>query len=147
FDSLTNNANLQWSMSGPAGAVVSNFAFNASDNALNNPVLALTAGDYILTVAAASQVTGSYSFRLSDLASASPFSLNAQVGGKLDPASSTNLHQFSAKAGDALYFESLKLPFALGSSTNTTQLRLVDPFGHILFRAFLGSDAGRVTLP
>ena len=41
----------------------------------------------------------------------------------------------------------MKVPFALGTANNTTQYRLVDPFGHILFTANLGTDAGRVTLP
>src|SRR5207253_3020033 len=74
FDSLTNSDNLQWTLSGPAGDTVSNRAFSRSDaGSQTNPVLALPAGAYTLTVTAAGQVTGPYSFRLSDLSSAPSF--------------------------------------------------------------------------
>jgi hypothetical protein len=148
FDSLTSNDNLHWSLSGPGGAVVSNRSFSGSDGgSVNNPMLAVTAGAYTLTVAAPGQVTGAYAFRLSDLATAVPFTPNTPVGGKLSPGNSTNFHQFTAKAGDSYYFESLKIPFALGTSSNDVQWRLVDPYGNILFNANIGTDAGRVTLP
>src|SRR5205085_8240892 len=59
FDAITNNSNLQWSLSGPPGAVVSNRPFTTSDgNNITNPVLALPAGAYTLTVAATDATTG-----------------------------------------------------------------------------------------
>ena len=52
FDSLTNNANLRWSLTGPGGTPVSNRAFTGSDASgiSGNPVLSLPAGAYTLTV-------------------------------------------------------------------------------------------------
>lgn len=148
FDALTNNNNLQWSLTGPGGSVVSNRTFNNSDASNNtNPVLALTAGNYVLTVHAPPQATGAYSFRLSDLASAAPVTLNTEISGRLNPGNSTNLYQFTANAGDAYYFESLKFPFALSGSSSTADWRLVDPYGNILFNVNLGTDAGRLSLP
>jgi RHS repeat-associated protein len=147
FDSLTNNNSLQWTLSGPGGSVVSNRSFNGSDAAaVTNPVLALTAGNYALTIGAPGQVTGPYSFRLSDLTSAAPVSFNTQIIGTLNPGNSTNLYQFTANAGDSFYFASLKIPFAL-SGSSTADWRLVDPYGNILFSVNLGTDGGRFTLP
>ena len=78
FDSLTNSNSIQWSLSGPLGAVVTNRTFSASDStAVTNPVLALPAGAYLLTVNAPGQVTGAYAFRLSDLATP-PLSASTQ---------------------------------------------------------------------
>jgi RHS repeat-associated protein len=147
FDSLTNNNNLQWSLTGPGG-VVANRTFNNADATNSaNPVMALTAGDYVLTINAPGQTTGPYSFRLSDLASATSISLNTQVSGRLNPGNSTNLYQFTANAGDSYYFESLKIPFVLSGPQSTALWRLVDPYGNIVFSVSLGTDGGRITLP
>ena len=119
FDSMTNNSNLRWSLAGPGGTLVSNRAFTASDGSgiSGSPALALLAGAYTLTVSGAGQTTGAYAFRLSDLASAAPLTLNAPTSGRLSPANSTNLYQFTANAGDSFYFESTYIPFSLGTSS------------------------------
>ena len=72
FDSLTNNANLRWSLSGPSGTPVSNRTFTTSDGSgiSGNPVLSLPAGAYTLTVSGVGATTGAYSFRLLDLSQA-----------------------------------------------------------------------------
>ena len=73
FDALTDNGNFQWSLTGPRGATVSNRSFGASDGqGIPNPVLALPTGSYTLTVSATGPTAGAYSFRLSDLATATP---------------------------------------------------------------------------
>ena len=68
FDSLSN-ANMTWSLSGPRGAVVTNRDFRSSDSwdIGGNPVLFLTAGDYLLSVDATGDTVGDYSARLVDL--------------------------------------------------------------------------------
>src|SRR6266568_446282 len=66
FDSVTNNPNLNWSLSGPTGALVDSRPFSASDGTAANSVLDLTAGDYTLTVDAPADITGAYTFRLID---------------------------------------------------------------------------------
>ena len=67
YDALTNISNLRWYLDGPAGNVVNNAAIN-SDNLLGT----LIAGNYTLTIFANNNndVTGSYQFRLFDLAEA-----------------------------------------------------------------------------
>ena len=108
FDSLTNDANLRWSLSGPAGTVVSNRAFASSDDSgISNPVLALPAGVYSLTVNAAGQATGAYSFILSNLAAATTLTPGTAVSGTLSPANSSNFYQFNAAAGQTMYFAHL----------------------------------------
>src|SRR5262249_31085502 len=74
FDALTNNSALEWSLSGPAGTTVKNLAFTASDSSTTglNPVQALPAGSYTLTILGTGQTTGAYAFRLSDLTEATP---------------------------------------------------------------------------
>ena len=143
FDSLTNNANLQWSLERPTGGTaVNNVTFAASDGFFgpSDPVLSLPAGAYILTVAGSGQTTGAYSFRLSDLATATLLTPGTAVSGTLAPANSTNLSQFSAAAGQAFYFA------RLSSSAGNTSLRLIDPYGNSLVSTGLSTDAGRVIL-
>lgn len=146
FDSRTNNANLQWVLSGPYGIIASGRAFNGSDAAsIANPLLPVGAGTYTLTVFGVGQATGAYEFSLEDLAAAQHFEVNTQVPGQLLPGNSTNLHSFTAQAGDSVYFESQFVLF--GITPVGGRWRLVDPFGNILFIATLGQDAGRFTLP
>jgi DNA polymerase III delta prime subunit len=81
FDFLAANTNydhyyLRWTLSGPQGAVASNRPFRASDSSDGTSIFDLGPGEYTLTVQApvdttyAADITGSYSFRLLDLASA-----------------------------------------------------------------------------
>ncbi len=141
FDSLTNSGNLQWSLTGPTGTVVSNRLFNNSDALELNadPVLALPLGDYTLTVVGSGQTTGAYSFRLSSLATASMLTPGTPVSGTLNPANSTVFYQFNATAGQSFYF-------AQQSGSTNVWWRLIDPYGNMLFSTFQSNDAGRLTL-
>ncbi len=146
FDSLTNNANFNWSLSGPAGSAVSNETFTASDGAsINNPVLNLVAGNYTLTVAGAGATTGAYSFRLSDMAAAPALTPGTPINGTLVNGISTDLYRFTATAGQSYYFAS---QVTSGNGGSTDRLRLVDPFGNLLFPSSQNptTDAGRITL-
>jgi RHS repeat-associated protein len=144
FDSLTNRNDIQWSLRGPGGAVVTNRTFSVSDVGTAHPVLAMAAGSYTLTVDAQGQATGAYSFRLSDLSTAGLCAFNTPVTGKL--TQNTNFYQFTASAGDSYFFESVRIPFTL-SSSDSAQWRLVDPYGNFVFNVALGTNAGRITLP
>ena len=141
FDSLTNNANLRWSLSGPIGTPVSNRTFTASDAAgiSGSPALALPAGDYTLTVSASGSNTGAYSFRLLDLSQATPLTPGTPVSGTFSPANGTTAYRFTASAGDSDYFARL-------SGSSSDYWRLIDPYGHLLFGTDLSTDGGRLTL-
>jgi RHS repeat-associated protein len=147
FDSLTNNANFLWSLTGPGGTAVNNRSFAQSD-ALNgpaDPALELPAGPYTLTVTGTAGATGAYAFELFDLAATAPVTINTPVLGKLSPGNSTNLYQFTAQAGQAFYFASNDVAFTLAGGNYLW--RLLDPYDNVLFKTILGSDAGLVTLP
>ncbi len=143
FDALTDNGNLQWSLSGPPGTVVSSRSFGASDGqGISNPVLALPAGAYTLTVTGTGRTAGDYSFRLSDLATAATLPLGTPVSHTFDPNNSTDLYQFNAAGGQSFYFASLGQTG--GNFRNSW--RLIDPYGNVVFNSFLANDAGRLTL-
>src|SRR4029077_249102 len=142
FDSLTNSANIQWSLVGPAGTAVSNRPFNGSDGIFSTPMPILPAGAYTLTVTGVGQTTGAYAFRLSDLASATPLIPGTPVSGTLDPANSTNLYRFTASAGDQYTF--LRQG---GSGAPNASWRLIDPYGNVLFNNALRTSSALLTLP
>ena len=73
FDSLTNDSGFTWTLTGPRGTEVNARSFQSSDAdsvGASNPVLNLIAGSYTLAVAGSGDHIGSYSFRLSNLSSA-----------------------------------------------------------------------------
>src|SRR5579883_2086515 len=140
FDSLTNNPDLEWSLSGPEGVVVANRAFNQSDGHTGNGVINLPAGDYLLTVTGIGRNTGGYQFRLFDLSTATPFSPGTLVSGSLNPADETVAYQFVAAAGTKVYFNSLA-----SAGIPNAYWRCLDPFGNQLFGEYL-ADFGPTTL-
>ena len=123
FDSLTNSS-IRWTLTGPAGTPVSNRAFNGSDALAGNGVLRLPAGSYALTANAAGTTTGPYSFRLLDLAAATPVTLGTPVSGTLDPANETDVYRFAAAAGDRVFFD------VQARSGGSARWRLLDPYGN-----------------
>src|SRR5207244_2560613 len=67
FDALTNNNNLTWTLTGPAGTAVSSRAFTTGVFEFDvNPVVGVPAGDYTLTIDLPGDQTGAYAFRLID---------------------------------------------------------------------------------
>ena len=85
FDSLTSDGSLTWSLSGPRGAEVNSRSFQSSDDgsfSSSNPVLNLIAGNYVLTVTGTAGHTGSYGFRVLDLASAPAVATASNNGGQ-----------------------------------------------------------------
>src|SRR5262245_31082226 len=144
FDSQTDNSNIHWSLSGPAGAAVSDRSFTSSDANGGDGVLHLPAGSYTLTVDGVKAATGPYAFRLVDLEAATPFTPGTPVTGALDPANGADAYRFEAQAGDRIFFD-----VQARSTTSGTRWRLLDPYGVAAFdRDFNGttSDAGPLTL-
>jgi hypothetical protein len=83
FDNLTSDGTLNWSLIGPTGTLVNQRSFPGSDgpNFTSDPVLNLSAGSYTLFVAGGGGSIN-YSFRLSDLASATPITPGTAVSGQ-----------------------------------------------------------------
>ncbi|ROZ64162.1 CARDB domain-containing protein [Ramlibacter sp. WS9] len=107
FDSLTNNANLNWSLTGPNGTIVDARDFISSDSAglSGSPAIELTAGDYTITVDADLDAIGSYGFRLLDLQDAFEISPGTAVTGQISPANETEIYKFNATAGDHFFLD------------------------------------------
>ncbi|MDP1667162.1 MAG: CARDB domain-containing protein [Methylobacter sp.] len=142
FDSLTDNSNMNWSLSGPDGAVVGNRRFTNSDSAYASasPLLNLAVGDYTLTVDANTDQIGAYSFRLIDVLKAQEIAPGTNVEGTLDLANQTNVYKFNATAGDHYYFNSLNL------TGENPYWRLIDPNGNNVFGpSYFTSDADITT--
>lgn len=144
FDSLTNDFDLRWTLTGPAGTVVSGRPFSNSDgqSIAGSPVVYVVAGDYTLTVAGFGNDAGPYSFRLSDLAAATSVTPGAATAGTLDSGNNTNLFRFQGTAGQAVYLASQ----VTSGSGFLDDWRLVDPYGNVGPAQTLGNDIGRITL-
>ncbi len=96
FDALTNNGNFKWSLTGADGKVVDSRSFAASDGyQINNPVLNLKAGSYLAS-SDYPNTNITYSFRLSDLKTASILTPDTSVSDQLDPGNQTDLYKFDA---------------------------------------------------
>src|SRR3546814_10282423 len=70
-----------------------------------NPVMMLQPGDYDIAISATGTYTGSYDFRLLDLAAANELTLGEDQTITLNPGNVTQLFAFDAVAGQRLYFD------------------------------------------
>ncbi|WP_245490441.1 hypothetical protein, partial [Mesorhizobium sp. M7A.F.Ca.US.011.01.1.1] len=124
FDALTSDGQLAWSLTGPHGSEVSGIAFSNSDGPSGSATSALdlVAGDYTLSVTGAADATGSYSFRLLDVATATPIASGTPVSGTLPTGTETALYRFDAQAGEKFFFDQQS------NSGGTAYWRLIDPF-------------------
>src|SRR5205085_11857624 len=106
FDSLTNDNRLRRRLIRTAGTHISNRNFNQSDSVdISDPQLRLPAGSYTLTVDGVGDEVTPYSFRLLDLATATPITPGTPFSGTLNPANETDAVKFTANAGDQFYFD------------------------------------------
>jgi hypothetical protein len=122
FDRLSN-AGFAWSLSGPAGQLVTrqvewqNALFDGLERLLLPP------GSYTLSIEHDGAGTGSFPFRLLAADSAQEFVAGAVTTGQLERATASQLYKIVLNAGDKLFLE----PRALaGGALNW---RLVDPWG------------------
>jgi len=141
FDAQTNNPNLQWSLSGPPGVLVSGRSLTSSDASTGNGVMNLAAGNYTLVVTGSSHNTGGYQFRLLDLSTAGLLTPGTPVSGSLNPANATVAYQFAAAAGTKVYFNDIS-----SSGVPNAYWRCLDPFGNLVFGRYFG-DFGPTVLP
>ncbi|MDZ4851893.1 MAG: hypothetical protein SGI77_21600 [Pirellulaceae bacterium] len=136
FDALVKTGAMVWSLEGPSGVIVTNR--NLESDSLYwsgiDPVLDLIAGNYQLTIDGSGDVTGPYSFRFSNLNSATPLTPGALVSGVIDPANEADIYRFTANVGERFYFDTrTTLP-------QNTAWRLISPIGTTLFSSQLGAD-------
>ncbi|WP_164766477.1 hypothetical protein, partial [Mesorhizobium sp. M7A.F.Ca.CA.001.15.1.1] len=102
-----------------------------SDGVSGTPLLDLVAGSYTLIVDGYLDATGPYSFRLLDVATATPITLGDPVSGTLPSGNDTALYRFDAQAGEKFFFDQQS------DSGGTVYWRLIDPFGRqVLFNGF-----------
>ena len=137
------NSTLNWTLTGPIGQVASR-AFNSSDGTYfgsGSPAVQLAAGTYTLRFTANTDATGTYSFRLLDLAAATPLTLGSPVAGALSPGSDTKAFSFTGAAGDKIYVAESSY------SGGNLVWRLVDPNNNQVFDTSFGSSPGQITLP
>ncbi|MDW8444847.1 MAG: LamG domain-containing protein [Acetobacteraceae bacterium] len=146
FDSLTNRSDIRWSLAGPTGAVVSDRQFDQSDGVtlFGSPVLLLEPGDYLLSVDGDGAATGSYAFRLLDLAQGVAVTPGEGVAGRLAEADHTQVYRFDAAAGSSFFFQRN----ALGGATagGTPHWRLLGPDHEVIFNSAF-ADVDVLTLP
>ncbi|NLX54539.1 MAG: hypothetical protein GXY58_05455, partial [Planctomycetaceae bacterium] len=133
---------VKWSLAGPSGKLVSNQRLDRSDSSNGFSMLDLPPGVYNLSMTAGGSEVADYVFRLVDLSSASPLVLGASIVGALDPGMETDLYQFTAEAGERVYFQME----SLGGGTTNGRWRLVDPHGQVLFTQSLSSDVDTLQL-
>ena len=132
FDSLTNQENMRWSLSGPGGVIVQSRAFDSSDGMAlpGDPALDLTAGTYTLTVdgeGIEGTATGPFGFRLLDLANVTTLTPGTSVSGTLTSANASVAYKFSATAGQRFNLD------VVSTSGGNPVWRLLDPQGRLAF--------------
>jgi hypothetical protein len=137
FDSLTNRGDLNWSLSGTGGQIVSPTDLSASDGAQGGQLLALDAGTYTLAIDGEGDAQGEYQFRLLNTDNATQITTDTIVDGVLESQGrETDLFQFDATAGTELFFDARSI------SNGTAYWQLIDPDGVTIFgpRTFSGSN-------
>ena len=77
---------------------------------------------------------GTCRLRLLDAAEARTLEPGTAINDTLDPANSTQLYSFDVAAGDRLFLDQTS------GGGGSTSVRLVDPYGHDVWRTGLGSD-------
>ena len=143
FDSLTNTGNATWSLSGEDGSIVKNRPLWSSDgNRIDNSVLKLAAGDYVVVTNSPRDNFVNYSFRLSDLAEAETIALNTEVSGTVTPGNTTKSYQFDVEAGERLSFDYLNKSGYFYNPNWT----LIDPEGEQVFDQEFDADIQGIEL-
>ena len=142
FDSLSN-VSMTWSLTGPRGAVVTDRGFRGSDSwdIGGNPILSLTAGDYLLSIDAPGDTVGDYSARMIDLVTVPFVTPGAPVSGAIEPGNETDLYRFDAIAGERFFFDMRSVQNGDGT------WRLISPDNIQIFQNALSSDADVLALP
>ena len=134
FDSLTNNSNFSWQLTGSSGQV---FNQNMATSNQNDVVRIIPAGNYQVKITNASAIDSNVSFQVLDNASATPVIPGQIVTTRLRSPNSLKLYSFSANAGERFYIDALSTTSAEGpyESLHRTAPRwkLLDPQGREVY--------------
>lgn len=141
FDSLTDNNALKWSLKSPSGAIVSNRGLGSSDSRdiSGANVLDLQVGTYTLSVDGDAATTGTYGFRLLDLADAQGMTPGERIAVN-NPGRETDLYRFDAAEGDSFFFDRSLL------SSGDASWRLIGPDGEYIRGPDGFGDSGVFTI-
>ena len=138
FDGLSADSTaITWTLAGPRRIEVSGREILADDQGPTR----LPAGDYVLSIDAGGDVTGSYAFRLLDLAQGHEVFDGVRRTGTLDPANETDVYRFEASAGEQVFLDLEKL------AGQAPAMRIVDPQGQTFYRSTAFTDIDTRTLP
>ena len=141
-DGQTNSGSFRWALSGPRGTVTSDRNFQSTDSVDGTSIYELVAGTYTMVIDGLSDTTGSYAFRVLDLANATTITPGTSISNTLNPATATQLYKFDAQAGDRYYFD------RTANAGGDTYWRLMDPFGRSVWGpTSINSDIDSTVLP
>ncbi|HEY6816092.1 MAG TPA: CARDB domain-containing protein, partial [Croceibacterium sp.] len=122
-DSNTPDGNLNWTLATPWETIAADsFYYTDAQEDGGERVIKLAPGTYSFTVSGSGFTTGTASFRLLDLAAATPLTLRQTVSSDLAPATETDMYRFTAVAGQRYYFRALQ-------SVANAGTRFIDPDG------------------
>lgn len=144
IDSMTNRTDLFVTVSDLLGAVIPRTRIDLTDEQANPNGLVhrFLPGRYEVTISGEGDVTGDYQFRVLNLAAAVPIGFGATIEGRLDPPMETDLYRFHGRPGQRVYFDSNRVVDLSGRA----QIRMVDPFGKVLFQQRLAVDRAGIVL-
>ncbi|MEG5146790.1 putative Ig domain-containing protein, partial [Microcoleus sp. AT8-B6] len=123
FDSQGASSGIRAKLISPSGAEFTNNTWNAASptgnwiaaNADWVPTTLTESGTYRLIVDGDDSATGSYNFRLQDVAAATPLPVATPTPSRLEPGNETELYKFTGKAGQTLNFDAA-VPFSSSAS-------------------------------
>ncbi|MBD2468818.1 Ig-like domain-containing protein [Nostoc sp. FACHB-145] len=130
LDTITSNGTNIAYLESPSG-------FRIFERDLNNgnlsPFTLTEAGTYRLVIDGLGQSTGTYSFSMVDVSSATSINLDTNVSNRLNPGQQTHFYQFSAASGQRLYLDSL-------TNVPNTSWDLIDSSNQILATSSMSYD-------
>ncbi|HHX88190.1 MAG TPA: LEPR-XLL domain-containing protein, partial [Paracoccus sp.] len=95
----------------------------------NRGQLLLGPGTYRVVLSATGSNTGSYAFRLLDLADAPPIAFDAPVTVAVDPGNAVHVVSLDAEAGQEIFIDEVTVT---GGSASSGAFQLIAPGGHIV---------------
>ncbi|MFN4170881.1 MAG: CARDB domain-containing protein, partial [Pseudorhodobacter sp.] len=136
FDSRTASTSLQWRIEDAFGPRTENRTLAASllggyyGLGFERPgVIVLGPGTYRVALSASGATTGSYAFRLVDLAGAADIALDATTSLTIDPGNAVRALGFDAGTGDRLYINDV---LVTGGASTAGNFQLIGPDGRIV---------------